>query len=88
MESKELWSNNLPLQISDWRPNPEQLYDQAEFHQILHTGLSRLRPILRVIFVLRDIEEYSIAETAEILNLTSNTVKYAIIAPDFNFERL
>ena len=75
LESMELGSNNLPMQIPDWRPNPEQLYDQAEFQQALHTGLSRLRPILRVVFVLRDIEEYSIAETAEILNLPSNTVK-------------
>lgn len=74
LESNELWSD-LPLQIPDWRPNPEQLLGQAELRQILRAALSRLRPILRVVFVLRDIEGYSIAETAEILNLNSNVVK-------------
>jgi RNA polymerase sigma-70 factor, ECF subfamily len=73
LESKDLWS--LPLQISDWRPNPEQLFGEAELQQFLRSALSRLRPILRAVFVLREIEGYSIAETAEILNLTSNVVK-------------
>jgi RNA polymerase sigma-70 factor, ECF subfamily len=73
LESKDLWS--LPLQISDWRPNPEQLFGEAELQRFLRSALSRLRPILRAVFVLREIEGYSIAETAEILNLTSNVVK-------------
>jgi RNA polymerase sigma-70 factor, ECF subfamily len=73
-DSNEL-RTNLSLQISDGRPNPEQLYRQAELQHILHTCLSRLRPILRVVFVLRDIEGYSVAETAEILNLSSSVVK-------------
>jgi RNA polymerase sigma-70 factor, ECF subfamily len=74
-ESKDDWSKNLPFQISDWHPNPEQLYGQAELQQILRTALSRLRPTLRCVFVLRDIEGYTIAETAGMLNLNSNVVK-------------
>lgn len=66
---------NLPLQVSDWHPNPEQLYQQTELRQILRTGLLGLRPILRVVFVLRDIEGLSIAETATILGLTQSAVK-------------
>jgi len=56
-------------------PNPEQLYLQAELRELLRTGLSKLRPILRVVFVLRDIEELSISETAAILNVSSDVVK-------------
>jgi RNA polymerase sigma-70 factor (ECF subfamily) len=67
--------DSLPMQISDWHPNPEQHYLQSELREILRTGLSGLRPILRVVFVLRDIEGLSIAETAEILKLSSNVVK-------------
>ena len=65
----------VSLQVSDWHPNPEQLYLQAELRQILRAGLSKLRPILRAVFVLRDMEGLSIAETAAILNLSSNVVK-------------
>jgi RNA polymerase sigma-70 factor (ECF subfamily) len=63
------------LQVADWHPDPERLYQQAELRYILHTGLLRLRPTLRVVFVLRDIEGLSIAETATILNLAPGAVK-------------
>jgi len=67
--------DSLSFQVPDWHPKPEQLYLQAELRKLLRTGLSKLRPILRVVFVLRDIEELSIAETAAILNVSSEVVK-------------
>jgi RNA polymerase sigma-70 factor (ECF subfamily) len=67
--------DRLPMQVSDWHPNPEQLYLQAELRELLRTGLAKLRPILRVVFVLRDIEELSVSETAAILNVSSDVVK-------------
>src|SRR5260370_3863840 len=44
----------------------------AKFSSLLFKGLS---PALKVVFVLRDIEEHSLRETSEILNLTETTVK-------------
>jgi RNA polymerase sigma-70 factor (ECF subfamily) len=67
--------DKVSLQVSDWHPNPEQLYLRAELRELLRTGLSKLRPILRVVFVLRDIEELSILETAAILNVSSDVVR-------------
>ena len=75
LESKDSRGNNVPLQVSDWHPDPERLYQQTELRQILRTGLLRLRPTLRVVFVLRDIEGLSVAETATILNLAPGAVK-------------
>jgi RNA polymerase sigma-70 factor, ECF subfamily len=65
----------LPMQVADWAPNPEQLYWAAELRDILVNTLNELRPILRTVFVLRDIEGLSTAQTAEVLNLGHAAVK-------------
>jgi RNA polymerase sigma-70 factor (ECF subfamily) len=65
----------LPFDVADWAPNPEAIYGASEFREILINSLKRLTPTLKVVFVLRDIEEYSISETCELLNLTVTAVK-------------
>jgi RNA polymerase sigma-70 factor, ECF subfamily len=65
----------LPIEVIDWAPDPEQLYRTAELRDILIKALRELRPILRAVFVLRDIEGLSIAQTAEVLNLSHAAVK-------------
>jgi RNA polymerase sigma-70 factor, ECF subfamily len=68
-------SERLPFDVADWAHNPEALYRASEFREILINSLQRLSPALKVVFVLRDIEQYSVIETAEILNLTVTAVK-------------
>jgi RNA polymerase sigma-70 factor (ECF subfamily) len=65
----------LPMEVIDWAPDPEQLYRTAELRDILIKALRELRPILRAVFVLRDIEGLSTAQTAEVLNLSQVAVK-------------
>ena len=65
----------LPMEVIDWAPDPEQLYRAAELRGILIKTLSELRPVLRAVFVLRDIEGLSTAQTAEVLNLSQVAVK-------------
>jgi RNA polymerase sigma-70 factor (ECF subfamily) len=65
----------LPMEVIDWAPDPEQLYRTSELRDILIKALRELRPILRTVFVLRDIEGLSIAQTAEVLNLSHSAVK-------------
>lgn len=67
--------NISPHEVADWAPNPEQLYRTSELRDILTTALEQLRPILRTVFVLRDIEGLSIDQTAEVLDLSSTAVK-------------
>ena len=67
--------DKLPMEVIDWAPNPEKLYWAAELRDILVNTLSELRPILRTVFVLRDIEGLSTAQTAEVLNLGHSAVK-------------
>jgi RNA polymerase sigma-70 factor, ECF subfamily len=66
---------DLPLDFSDWRPNPEELYKTSELRELLIGALQELRPALRVVFVLRDVEGHSLRETAEALGLSLSAVK-------------
>lgn len=68
-------SDILPRDVADWSPNPQELYSAVEFREILTKCLRRLQPALRVVFVLRDIEELSIHETGEALGLSAVAVK-------------
>jgi RNA polymerase sigma-70 factor (ECF subfamily) len=65
----------LPMEATDWARNPEQLYWATELRNILIKTLKELRPILRTVFVLRDIEGLSIDQIAEVLNVSHTAVK-------------
>jgi RNA polymerase sigma-70 factor (ECF subfamily) len=65
----------LPVEVTDWAPNPEQLYWASELRHILTQTLEALRPPLRAVFVLRDIEGLSIDQTAVVLGLSQAAVK-------------
>lgn len=61
--------------IEDWGPNPEERYSRQELHRILERGIGKLSPGNRIVFQLRDIEEFSSEETARTLKLTVSAVK-------------
>ena len=56
-------------------PHPEEQYKQAEIEQILQKAAQSLSPGFRTVFLLRDVEELSTQETAELLGLTEGAVK-------------
>jgi RNA polymerase sigma-70 factor (ECF subfamily) len=64
-----------PVNIADWTPGPvDQLLSQ-ETRQVMNEAIEALPPEFRQVFVLRDIEELSNTETAEILGLSVAAVK-------------
>ena len=65
----------VPRELADWSIGPQELYGAAEFRKILIKCLLELQPALRVVFVLRDMEELSISETSEALSLSAVAVK-------------
>jgi len=64
-----------PVQIVDWCCLPEGEMMSKEARQHLSEAAERLPHNLRVVFLLRDIEDLSTLETAEILGLTETAVK-------------
>jgi RNA polymerase sigma-70 factor (ECF subfamily) len=65
----------IPREVADWKPNPEQIYAQAEIEKILRDTAQTLPASYRTVFLLRDVENLSTAETASVLNLSEGTVK-------------
>lgn len=64
-----------PINIADWAPGPvEQMLNQ-ETQAAMTEAIDALPPEFRQVFVLRDIEELSNAEVAEILDLSVAAVK-------------
>jgi RNA polymerase sigma-70 factor (ECF subfamily) len=64
-----------PIQIVDWCCLPEGELMSKEARQHLADAAERLPHTLRVVFHLRDIEDLSTQETAEVLGLTETAVK-------------
>jgi len=71
--------NSMPREVNDWRPNPEQVYNQAEMNQILTKTIGGLPGGFRTVFVLRDVEGLSTEETAEALQLSVPAVKSRLL---------
>lgn len=65
----------VPLQIRDWRELPPEVLERKEVRQEIQDAIGLLTDKYREVLVLRDMEEMSIAETAEILGITQATVK-------------
>lgn len=68
-------ADHLPIDIADWAPNPEELYQASELRAILSKTLQELSPALSVVFVLQDMEGFSLEHTAELLDLSLTAVK-------------
>jgi RNA polymerase sigma-70 factor (ECF subfamily) len=70
---------SIPRDFAEWRPNPEQNYNQAELAEILRKTIAGLPPGFRTVFTLRDIENLSTEETAEALGLSVPAVKSRLL---------
>ena len=66
-------------EIAVWDQNPEDTYSQEELARILDEAVQSLKPAYRTVFILRDIEEMSIEETAEALGLSISAVKSRLL---------
>ncbi|HJY06073.1 MAG TPA: sigma-70 family RNA polymerase sigma factor [Bryobacteraceae bacterium] len=66
-------------EVAVWEDNPEQRYSREEMANILDEAVQSLKPAYRTVFVLRDIEEMSIEETAEALDLSISAVKSRLL---------
>jgi RNA polymerase sigma-70 factor, ECF subfamily len=67
--------DQLPRQLVDWGAAPDQVLLNGELRKALDSAVAALPETLRSVFVLRDIEGLSTAETAAVLDLTETNVK-------------
>ena len=70
---------SIPREIEDWGPTPEAMYSQNELAEILSRTIAELHPPLGVVFQLRDVENLSTDETANLLRISVPAVKSRLL---------
>ena len=64
-----------PRDFADWREISSAELERKEVRQILRAAFESLAPIERQVFVLRDIEQFSVPEAGKALGITPAAVK-------------
>ena len=64
-----------PALLCDWREIPSETVEREEVRQLIQQAVETLPDIYREVFLLRDVEELNINETAEALNISIPSVK-------------
>jgi RNA polymerase sigma-70 factor (ECF subfamily) len=65
----------IPRDFADWREIPSEALERSEIREALANALTSLEEHYRMAFILRDVNDLSIAETADILGITQGAVK-------------
>ena len=68
-----------PVQTTDWCCLPEEELLSSEGRTALDRAVEYLPETLRIVFVLRDIEDLSILETSQVLGLSETAVKTRLL---------
>ena len=68
-----------PEYIADWRESPEQLVGRNETMRLIEAALAQLGEKHRVVFLLRDVEGFSVKETVDALGLSEANVKVRLL---------
>ena len=64
-----------PALLRDWREIPSEALERGEIRKLLQDAIACLPDIYRQVFLLRDVEEMNINETASALNISVPSVK-------------
>ena len=64
-----------PALLRDWREIPSEAVERDEVRVLIQRAVEQLPDIYRQVFLLRDVEELTISETAEALNVSIPSVK-------------
>ena len=68
-----------PAVISDWREVPSDALERKELRQLLQDAVQRLPPIYREVLVMRDVQDFNIADTAAALGVSEGVVKTRLL---------
>ena len=77
-----------PALIRDWREVPLEALERSELRDMLRKAIAGLPEIYREVLVMRDIEEFSIAETAAALNVGEGVVKTRLLRARLMLQKI
>jgi len=65
----------IPKDFADWREIPSEALERKELRDALASALNSLPEKYRTVMMLRDVQQLSIAETAQVLGISEANVK-------------
>jgi RNA polymerase sigma-70 factor (ECF subfamily) len=65
----------IPKEFVDWREIPSEALEQKELREMLMKAVNLLPERYRTVFVLRDVQQLTIAETVQVLGISEENVK-------------
>lgn len=68
-----------PRDFADWREIPSETLERSEIRESLTRALASLNEKYQEVFVLRDVQQLSIAETAKLLGISAAAVKTRLL---------
>ena len=71
--------NNQPMNVEANENQTEQVVSNRELTAVLEKSIQKIPCIYRTVFILREVEGLSVAETAELLDITPTNVKVRLI---------
>jgi RNA polymerase sigma-70 factor (ECF subfamily) len=74
-ETPDGQGNVSPALLRDWREIPSEALERKEVRLVLQQAINDLPAIYREVFLLRDVEELSVSESAESLGISIASVK-------------
>lgn len=77
-----------PSVISDWREVPLEALERKELRELLQKAIASLPEIYREVLLLRDVEEFSIAETATALGVSEGVVKTRLLRARLTMQKI
>ena len=69
----------IPRDFADWREIPSEALQKKQLRQALSRALASLTPKLRQVFVLRDVQHFTITETGRLLGIKESAVKTRLL---------
>lgn len=75
IESSDDPANGVTFEIPDNAPSPERIYAQSEEKKMLRKAVQRLRPSLRNVVAIQQLQERSMRETADAMGISVAAAK-------------
>lgn len=69
----------VPRDFADWREIPSEALERKEVRDALNDALNSLPEKYRTVVILRDVQQLSIAETAQVLGISESNVKTRLL---------
>ena len=69
----------IPKDFADWREIPSEALEQQRLKEALQKAIASLAPKYQAVFILRDMQDASIAETSKALGITEASVKTRLL---------